>query len=264
MKKRIFSLILFSVIMTMSVSSCQRIAGNQLNFHYLQTNLNSNGITDVDTGYGSILRIDYPYKRYEILDGSYGIKENNLIVEGGTAPQYTLFIEEGYENIEDELLSLALNTKKSVIYTAGYFIDGFVYGICNVYKETVGYLSGGGNYAEEEIAYSVYYRYDNEKDELDIIYKTSGKMMIAFSDHKVLYWKDKNIYSYNIDENKEVFLCKDYSYDSGLQHQSSGLILFNENYAILDFRKASGSKDTYYVFLYDFENDYLMEMTKFK
>lgn len=120
MKKRIFALLLFSAIMTMGVSSCKRIE-NQLHFHYLQTNLNSNGITNVDTEYGCILRIDYPYKRYEILDGSYGIKENNLIVEGGTAPRYTLFIEEGYEKIEDDLLSLALNTKKSVIYTARYF-----------------------------------------------------------------------------------------------------------------------------------------------
>ncbi|MGN1234495.1 MAG: hypothetical protein ACI4U2_00755 [Christensenellaceae bacterium] len=261
MKKRILLLVICCIIIPMGLTSCTRVAGNQLQFHYREAEPDLNGVTEIETRYGTTLQIDCQNKQYKVLGGSYELSEDHLIVEGGTAPRYTLSVKEGYESIEDNLLDLDLKTESSVIYTAGYLIDGLIYGICNVYYGTVGYLSGGGNYAEEEIAYSVYYRYDNATDELSVLYKTSGEMIVAFSHQKVLYWRDRNIYSYDIDADKEVLLCKDYSYDSGLSHQSSGLVIFNEHYALLDFKKASGTMDTYYLFLYTFEDDRFMELT---
>lgn len=263
MKNRRIAVSLCLLFLTFVLTSCHRVAGNQLDFGYLPFDIDEYGIAKIEIG-DSPLYIDVQNGQYERGNGEYVQRADNLVVEGGTAPRYELSAKEGYEGILDDLLGLQIDDEKSVIYTQGYLIDGVVLGICNVYYDTVGYLSGGGNYGEEEIAYSVYYRYDNQSDTFTVLEKVNGAMMVAFSGDTVLYWKKENMYAYAVNSDEERFLCKDYSYDSGLQHQSHGLISFNEKYALFLFRKAKGNKDTYYLFLYGFEEGSLLKLTEKK
>lgn len=157
--------------------------------------INDNGIIDINGG-GYSFKIDYNNSsfikdKYVSSDKFESIKKMTII-EGGTMPRYSFDVKEGYEKNENYVRSLDLGTKRSVIYSIGYLLGDYVYGICNVYKQTCGYLSGGGRICEEDIAYSVYYRYDNSTDEFMNLYKAIDALIIAFSNDKAIYWKNKN------------------------------------------------------------------------
>ena len=156
------SVTVLSIFGIFAASSCTKIAGNSIDYYRLPADLTfidgktefygRNGQTLIDIGEKTF---SYPKSDEE----NYNLYEN-IAVYGGTAPRYAIEIAEGYENIRPHLENLHIpNNGDSVIYTHGYFLNGKIYGICNTYKKTIGYLSGGGNYGVEEIAFSVYYEY---------------------------------------------------------------------------------------------------------
>lgn len=257
----IFLLALSCSLCSGGLTACHKISGNQLDFYYLPASFTlSDGIVRVQSGHGTIFHINYPAKEFsETNDGEYGYEQPPI--EGGTAPRYLLSIADEYKGIEDDLLRLKIEEKEnSVIYTQGYLIDGAIYGICNVYKDTVGYLSGGGNYGLEEISHAVYYRYDHSLDEFEILTKIDSVALLAFSESQVIYWKNKKLYACDTRTNEETFLCDDKSFDEGLQHSSRGQVYFNDEYVLFYFVKAKGSKDICYAYLYSFSTKKLCQL----
>lgn len=245
--------------------SCTRIAGNSIDYYYLPENAVSaddkidfygrNGHTLVDIGEKTF---SYPKSSEE----NYSLYEN-IAVRGGTAPTYSFDIAEGYENILPYLENLHIpDNDESVIYTHGYLINGKIYGICNTYKKTIGYLSGGGNYGIEEIAFSVYYEYTAETDEFVILRKTEGVFFVAFSGDNVVYWKNKKFYV--SDGSTDTFICNDSAYDSGIRYQSRNTVYFNDRYVFFEMIKAKASSDIFNMVVYDFSENTLTELESFK
>ncbi len=259
MKRKIFALTIL-LLTVFSLSGCHRVTGNQMDFDYLHEELEFvDGIGEVFNGRGSIFHIDCNQKVLTVTDyHDYEYKEP--AVEGGNTFRAP-FHAEGYEGIEDNIMRLKTNRKSSVMYTQGYLLGGEILGLCNVYDDTVGYLSGGGCYAEEEINHSVYYRYTAEDDSFEVLAKMDDALALAFSGRKVVYWKNRKLYGFDIDSKREVFICKDYSYDFGIQHQSRGTVYFNGEYAILCFNKAwLNNRNDCYAFLYSFATDEVIEL----
>ena len=242
-----------SIFGIFAASSCTKVAGNSIEYYRLPDSVvftdgkaefyGRNGRTLVD-----IAEKNFSYPKSDEENNSL---YENIAVSGGTAPRYDIEIAEGYENIRPHLENLHIpNNNESVIYTHGYLINGKIYGICNTYKRTIGYLSGGGNYGVEEIAFSVYYEYTAETDEFVVLRKTEGVFFVAFSGDNVVYWKSRKFYV--SDGSTDTFICDDLAYDSGIQHQSRNTVHFTDDYLIFEMIKAKSFSDIYNMFVYDF------------
>lgn len=251
--------IVSSIFLILGASSCHRVTGNQLDFEICDYEIVGESIEAIKLN-GKKIIINCSNNTY-YYDNSYDdIKatelQSRIVVYGGNAPRYGFYIEDDYKGIEKYLLNYnELNSEISVIYTEGYLFDNYVYGICNVYYDTVGYLSGGGNYAEEEIAYSIYYKYDNKLDEMTTICKIEEKMIVAFSYNKIIYWENKSLYSYDISLDTSNYLCDDLSYCSGIRHQSVGTIFFNKDFALFNFIEGKRLYDVDNMYIYSFKDD---------
>ncbi len=262
MKKALAVLLALDCVLSATVlTSCRKLSGNQLDFYYLPASFTlSDGVTDIQSGNGQVFHVDYTAKTISVTnDGEYGYPPPPI--EGGTAPRYLLSIADEYKGVEDDLLKLHVEgNENSVIYTQGYLIDENIYGICNVYEDTVGYLSGGGNYGVEEISHAVYYRYDDSTDEFTVLSKIDGVAMLAFSGEQVIYWKNKKLFALDTRTNEEVFLCDDNSYDEGVQRQSRGSVYFNDEHVLFYFVKAKGAKEACYAYLYSFSAQKIIQL----
>ncbi len=259
------SVTVLSIFGIFAASSCTKIAGNSIDYYRLPADLTftdgkaefygRNGQTLIDIGEKTF---SYPKSDEE----NYSLYEN-IAVCGGTAPRYSIEIAEGYESIRTHLENLHIpNNDESVIYTHGYLLNGKIYGICNTYKKTIGYLSGGGNYGVEEIAFSVYYEYTAETDEFVILRKTEGAFFVAFSGDNVVYWRSKKFYV--SDGKTDAFICDDLAYDSGIRHQSRNTVYFTDDYVIFEMIKAKSTSDIYNMFVYDFTEKTVTELESFK
>lgn len=251
-----------SIFGIFSVASCTRVAGNSIDYYRLPDSVaftdgkaefyGRNGKTIIDLNEKTF---SYPKSDEE----KYSLYEN-IAVSGGTAPRYGFEIAEGYENILPHLENLHIpDNNESVIYTHGYLIDGKIYGVCNTYKKTIGYLSGGGNYGVEEIAFSVYYEYTAETDEFVVLRKTEGAFFVAFSGDNVVFWKDKKFYI--SDGSTDTFICDDLAYDSGIRHQSRNTVYFTDNYVIFEMIKAKSASDICNMVVYDFAEKTVTELS---
>lgn len=254
MKNKKLYVVLNTFIMLILLTSCHRVDGNSIYIEKIFDDI-GDGELEIYTRW-DLLSIDMNNKTYSNSKNDYSkFSGVEYAVFGGTAPRYSIEIKEEYESIKDDIMSLNTLGEASVIRTQGYLVDDYIYGICNVYSDTVGYLSGGGNYAEEEIAYSIYYKYDYINDVMETICKLDKSTMVAYNDDYVVYWKNKKFYSYNIETQEAKELCDHLSYDSGLQHQSGTYVYFNNNYVIFEMRKAKSFNDYYYYYIYEYGKD---------
>ncbi len=180
------------------------------------------------------------------------LTESNAVLYGGTAPRYTIVTPSDYENVEPHIRALELDSSNSVVFTCGYVSDGKLHGFVNVYKDTIGYLSGGGNYGVEEISHGIIFEYLPETDCFTEKQRFDGCNIVAYNADTVLYWKNKKYHSYDLLTQNENFLIEDKAYDSGLQHQSYTDIYTNSEYTVLFMTKARLTKDVSYFYLYDY------------
>lgn len=259
------SVTVLSIFGIFAASSCTKIAGNSIDYYLLPADLTfidgkaefygRNGQTLIDIGEKTF---SYPKSDEE----NYNLYEN-IAVYGGTAPRYAIEIAEGYKNIRPHLENLHIpNNGDSVIYTHGYLLNGKIYGICNTYKKTIGYLSGGGNYGVEEIAFSVYYEYTAETDEFVVLRKTDGAFFVAFSGDNVVFWKNRKFYV--SDGSTDTFICDDLAYDGGIRHQSRNTVYFNDNYVVFEMIKAKTFSDVFNITVYDFNEKKTTKLQDFE
>lgn len=274
--KRIAVALILAFTVVFSGAACHRVSGNKISYRRLPDELkNENGEIAFAAG-RSECRINPDEKTFSYVSSESSSEQSDgeseetadpttPVVSGGTTPRYDIRTAEGYEDIVPHIKDLDIEgSDRSVIYTQGYSVGDKVYGICNVYKDTVGYLSGGGNYGIEEIAYSVYYAYDAESDEFSVIDKLDDAVFVAFSGNRIIYWKSKKYYILNVDDGKSDYLFDDRAYDSGIRQQSRSTVYFNDDYAIIEMIKAKGTKDIYHMFVYDFNESALTELKSFE
>ena len=171
LKRKIFGF--NASILFLCLTSCHRISGNYIDYHHVSDAKTENGIIEMYYANNyNFVNINKEEKTILVIHCEDDGTDFTNVIEGDTGPRSLIYIKDGYENIQDNVENINdLGTTSSVYSTVGILMNDYVYGICNVYYDTVGYLSGGGNLADEEIAYSVLYKYDLLNDKLENIYK---------------------------------------------------------------------------------------------
>lgn len=251
---KIFAL-LYSVLLISVCCFCgctHKIAGN---FPY------SGYIDLIETENGFLVPFyEIDVKNKLCTDTDNNLSESETALYGGTAPLYSIVAPQGYESIEPHITACELARSSSVVETCGYVSDGKLFGFVNVYYDTVGYLSGGGNYGIEEISHGIIFEYTPETDEFTQIKRFDGCNIVAYNDNTVLYWKSRKYYSYDLTADRENFLIEDKAYDAGIQHQSYTVIYTNSKYTALLMTKAEFTKNVSYFYLFDYSAGELNEL----
>lgn len=255
MKRQAKTLLLFIILLIVTCGFCgctHRIAGNFPYSCYID-------LTETENGF-LVPFYEIDVKNMLCTDSDNALPQSEPALYGGTAPRESIEPPQGYEGVEPHIVECELERDSSVIYTCGYISDGKLLGFVNVYKDTVGYLSGGGNYGVEEISHGIIFEYTPETDEFTQIKRFDGCNIVAFNDNQVLYWKSRKYYSYDLTTDTEKFLIDDNAYDSGILHQSSTVIYTNSKYTVLLMKKAKRTKTLPYFYLYDYSAGALIQL----
>lgn len=262
-KKSFIALAAFTALLAAApLSGCHLVAGNYPGFGFVSFIKTENGFFYYD------LEISTAKKTYRTLSADEmetyrNGNSDDIFLGGGTAPRRSIFTPTGFEGVTAYIEAQEIDGNEySVVDTNGIVSDNILTGWVNVYKDTAGYLSGGGQYAAEEIDHAITFTYDAQSDEFNVTNTVDGAMIVSFYGDTVLYWKKKSYYSYNLVARTETFLTKDKAYDSGLLHQSRAYIVTDGRYALFELVKAGWSKETTYVYLYDYEDNSFSQLTE--
>ena len=137
---------------------------------------------------------DMKYRKQNEFERSYyndNITYNENYLFGGTAPRDDIVVPTNYDNVKKHLVGLRLNDESSVISTFGYLTNDYLIGYVNVFNDTIGFLSGGGNYGVEEIAYGIAFKYYNQTDEFVITSKKEKGMIVSINEKGYIYYLNK-------------------------------------------------------------------------
>lgn len=239
-----FNILLIAVF---GLTGCtHKIAGNYPHYSYIDLWETKDGF--LVYGY----EISLTDKTY--TESTAELSVSNDYLDGGTAPLYLIHAPQGYEGVEPHIKAMRLENKSSVVDARGYIESGTLYGFVNVYKDTIGYLSGGGNYGVEEISRGIIFSYEPDTDVFTVMERMDGCNIVAFYNGTVLYWKNRKYYSYDLVGKQANFLTEDKSYDTGLQHQSYTYIYTNRKYTAFIMVKAQWAAETTFTYVYCYEN----------
>lgn len=270
MNKCLFVPLLVCAVFISGCSGCARLAGNdRSNARFCEfTEYGGDGYLCLDgdeylkrdgtTGdftlyaYGDVNAPYSPDKSYE------GEIEYPVVLRGNDFPRYETQTYTGYEELPTLLCERYETGNISQIqYYALAGPDG-AFGFCNLYYKAIGYLSGGGNIGVEEIAYAITFSY-SPGGELTETNKYSRCNIVAYNGNSAIYYRDKNYYCDNGEE--EIFICNDKAYDGGIAHYSHAYFIFDYDLTVLRFRKrySDTSKDYNYTVICDFGGNILFE-----
>ena len=231
-----------------------RIAGNYPNYGYIKSIESDNGFLIPN------YEINVKEKKYAEIKNDESAYSVNFLY-GGTAPRYSIVTPTGFDGVKPHIEALPLGGR-SVADANGYITDGKLVGFANVYKDTIGYLSGGGNYGVEEISRGILFEYLPETDTFTETKRFDGCNVVAYNGTTVLYWRDRNYYSYDLNSQTESFLVEDKAYDKGIQHQSYTNIFTNTEYTAIFITKSKFSKETRFAYLYDYTTKEFCQLTQ--
>lgn len=259
MKKKLFVFTtLIALLAAVPLSGCHKVAGNYpsacfATFTETEDGFYSHGyeISLTEKTYRAVTaeeRENYPYDDALPL----GVETFG----GGTAPRYVIEVPAGFEGVIPYIEAQEIDgNDSSVVDTYGIVSGDVLTGWVNVYKDTIGYLSGGGNYGAEEIDHAITFTYNATSGEFNVTNTIDDALIVSFYGDAVLYWKKKSYYSYNMASATETFLVKDKAYDSGIQHQSQGYIRTNGKLVLFEFYKAKLWSDATYFYIYDYADN---------
>lgn len=216
----------------------------------------------IKSKYSYVYCLDFDNKTFarasEGFDKTHDWSTENYLEYELFAGEYTSTVPEGYSGIASHVLDCRLDEESSVVYAYGCVESSALFGYVQVYKEASGVH---GNYAVEKISHSVLFEYDLETAEFEIVDKIYGAVVVAVHNNTAIYWKNEAYYQYDILKKTETLLTEDKAYDSGLQQQSWTAVLFNQEYCVIHFNKSKGSRETEYMFVYDFATENFYELT---
>ena len=258
MKKILCVFLLF--VLLISLASCD-IAANYMETGYLYTT-ERDGSTYLLSRFARIYNID-------LVDKTFSVVKNDLITEDDFISQnefkYRFFageyfatpIPDGYEGVVKHIDKCCNDETTSVVSATGYVKDQILIGFVQVYNDTSGAY---GNYAIENISYSIAFLYNADTDGFSVIKRFDDTVIVAFTDNTVIYWKDKAYYSYDLISNTENYLVEDKAYDAGLVQQSEPTVLANDEICVLHLPKSKMNKKTEYMYVYCFETNDFFEL----
>ena len=261
--RRLFCLLITSVICIFSLSSCQ-IASNYISTEYFHT-IESSGFSYFKSNYSDntrsdIYKLDFQNKTFSYVpngffDSSLFTVENCLKYAMFAGEYIDSVIPRGYEAVGRHIEACALDNEDSVVDACGYVNGKDLLGFVRVYKDTSGPY---GNYAIEEISHSLIFSYNAEKDAFTVLWRLDGVVIVAQHLDTVIYWRDEAYYSYDLKSQKETYLIEDPAYDDGLMQHSYSYVFFNEKMCIFHLIKGG---DTEYMNVYNFENNDFFELS---
>lgn len=251
-----------SISFLIAFNGCHKIAGNHPYFGYLLANEADGELRSADYVISITDKTFRDTTSAERLE--FSSSEEVRILVGSNAPRYILSAPEGYEGVIAHISTLTEDKDSPYCSAFGTMKDGILYGFVNLYHDTIGFLSGGGNLGVEEIAYSVTFYYNPTGDVFTLSEKIQEALIVARSEKTTIFLRDKKYYSFDSDSGAEKFLVDDKAYDSGIQHQSHTQILSNGKYAVIDMTKEGYFDSDRYVYVYDYENNLFFELTEKK
>lgn len=259
MKKGLLALTALAVLPAAAfLSGCHKIAGNYPSAWFATFTETENGF------YSHGYEISLTEKTYrvrtaeekELYPYDDALPLGDVTMGGGTAPRYVIETPEGFEGVIPYIEAQEIEgNDSSVVDTYGIVSGDVLTGWVNVYKDTIGYLSGGGNYGAEEIDHAITFTYNATSGEFNVTNTIDDALIVSFYGDTVLYWKKKSYYSYNTASATETFLVKDKAYDSGIQHQSHGYIRTSGTLVLFEFYKAKLYSDATYFYIYDYADN---------
>lgn len=261
--KKLFAIFVLNLVLVLALSSCSNIwVCNSIDTGYLCI-LEKDGETHIKSNYSNVYSIDLENKTFALVDDSE-TKTSWFEQEDPNAFEFSMFAEEygytvptGYEGVLSYIEECKLDNDSSVVDACGYLRDGLLFGFVRVYKDTRGVY---GNYSIEEIDHSLVFTYNPETDKFTVEYKLDNVVIVAVFEDTVIYWKDKAYYKYNLKTQQETYLIDDKAYDSGLNQLSTAGVYLNSEICVIHIHMMS--KDTDYLYVYDWSNDNFFELTE--
>lgn len=252
--------------LTVSAAACHRVAGSSVYIGTMYLQKTECGL--IAGNCGSYYDLDLSEKSFRVLEsGEEGGAAEDLkcVLNGGTAPRDSFEIAEGYEKAENHLLSLCLPDDRSVLFAFGYESgDKVMTGFCNVYKDTVGYLSGGGNYGSEEISHSVLFTYDAAQDRFEERERVEG-LVVGYMDDRAVYWKDRKFYAIDFTMGESSFVAEDRYYNTVTPfRECNDKVLFGREYLVLINIVDKGTWNELFMTCYRWDSGEVFSLTEMK
>ena len=235
--------IICAVLVLVSLSGCASVLGGVNcreigEYTYLQT--------DGDKLYfyydGQVLLED----GYVVIDGSEyslseGVLPESVITPSGTesevvltsyksalyggftcAIEYDMYgqhLEEFFGGVDDDTYYEAMLLKK----------NEEIFGAVNVYSRPS--ARSGNLLTNEQLVKSCFVTVND--DELTVAYEFEDTAILAFNDTHALTYKDKKIYSKDLQNGTEVFICKDEWWDRGPTFYNEFFVTFTDDYFLI-------------------------------
>ena len=246
MKKRFFTAGIVVLVLSFLLSGCTHY-GNYRSHTQLMT---------VDERDGQIVfRLFEEYLIYNPAEQSLSMEEAEwdygpeTILSGDTFPRGWLDVAEGYEGLKEQVLSFAVNKKDPLVHALAWEQDGIVYGFCNVYKATTGYLSGGGQCDVKHIVRAVLFSYERETDTFTVKEELKKSVVVAYDGENAVYYKSKEYFSKR-ESGTPVKICDDVAFDTGMTSYGYARFFFGGGYCILFFNYDKGNpKKQYHLYI---------------
>lgn len=253
--KRIFVCLLM-VVLILSFASCGDVVGNRIHSKYLQL-AEIEGQTCFVNQFSTVYGIDLSKKTFARLSSPSA--DTGELRMPDKIFEYRYFAGEYFETVPEECEIVPSHLQRlfpcedgSVIYVWAEDYGGYLVGYVQVYGKV---SDATGNYAVEEIDYSVLFRYGIETDEFIITDRLEDAVVVAVGEDDAVYWKECAYYRYDDRTEGSVLLLEDPAYDAGLSQLSWSEVLSNADYCILHFNVSRASEDRELMYVLEYETD---------
>lgn len=115
-----------------------------------------------------------------------------------------------------------------------------IFGAVNVYSRPSG--RSGNLLTNEQLIKSCFINV--KEDSISIVHEYEDTAILAFNDTHAVTYKDKKIYSKDLQNNTEVFICKDEWWDRGPTYYNSFSVSFTDEHFLIYADKGESISDT--------------------
>ena len=244
MKKRLFAAVAIVLFTAVCFSGCALYGNDRSHTNLMEV---------VEDGSQIVFRLSDESLRYDPATRTISKEDTEwtegpeTVLKGDTFPRGVLETKEGYEELSEQVKALAKNPDDPLIHALAWEQDGCVYGFCNVYSKTTGFLSGGGQCDTKHIVRAVLFTYEDET--LTVKEELEKCVVVAYDGNHAIYFHNREYFSKtaNGEPNK---ICKDEAFDTGMTSYGYARFCFGGGYCILFFNHDKGNaKKQYHLYI---------------
>lgn len=240
-RKLFFTACALAAVIIACLCGCTRMYGNSRdNTDYVEPEfIDGKAVYDLSTfaAVDKVLTIDRAAGTAQLSDGGtgeYAEPQYECAVAWGKdagGPRSVDRFSEGYGNLRGLLTEKYEKGKVKLIQYYAVKYGEEVYGFCNLYSKTAGYLFSAGQIAVEYLISGVYFKYDAANNSLEEIANLKDCNIVAFNSDSLIYFKNEKYYAYT--DGVETYICDDEAVDKGSTHYSFVSIFFNADECII-------------------------------